>query len=125
MHSQRRALSCDQQAVLALRSPIDCTRPIQLTADDRIGRSTAHGVRASIDVLVAARRPRHLHVRCHCRVPKMRRIDGGNPMSVFGGSPATVAPLRRRRTRLLNVQVVTPQTSHARPCPRRNVLRGF
>jgi DDE superfamily endonuclease len=53
--SRRRALGCYRQAVLVLRWFLDGSRPAQLAADNRIGRSTAYRyLHEGIDVLAAA-----------------------------------------------------------------------
>src|SRR3954451_5156855 len=55
--SRRRALGCYRQAVLVLRWFLDGTPLVQLTADTRIGRSTAYScLHECIDAL-AARSP--------------------------------------------------------------------
>lgn len=119
---RRRALGCYRQAVLVLRWFLDRTRLVQLSADNRIGRSTAYRyLHEGIDVLAAAapglrralltaRAAGHSHVRpfpCdggrhadpHRRLLRGRSDDALRPARAWGRSVVVGQARRPRRSR--------------------------
>ena len=99
---RRRALGCYRQAVLLLRWFVDGTRPVQLAADNRIGRSTAYrylheGGPPVRPQRLPARTPRACHAGGHgrCGSPASHRIQHLGVL--FATATSSRGAARRRR----------------------------